>query len=700
MKFKKATFLDQHIEKIVMAVAVLFALIVVVAFVLVPYRAEVPGVGDVRPGQVGSKVAERVHQLRQPRERIPETSEQRHLDRLSTVLGQDLRIPQRLVGTVLGRPMIEPLDPMPLEPQRYRLATPVAPRVLHGRPAYHYMSSLDEDQADLEQRLVSHIGGRGDFRAVHLVGAWDAARWVEALEERDVPDGYAPVPERLRSRVLLTDPRTEREQPIVVDVAVERERFDPDSDRWVDRQVIDRVPVNPEADFRDRPRQEETLSDLREALARAQAMIRIAPFIPVAYQWPGGMMDMTPQQAIELRQIDNRIEEIRAEARRLAQRGRNQGEIQRLQDQLDEQVERYNAIIEDFRSVPAPSERAMRAMDQEFPRPQRMRERRHVPRERQRWDGPGHWDEGDEPRPELEGWEGARNPRMPQPQREATRGGAQMQPVAAAAPGAHSALASPLERVQWAQRGEFDRRRFEEEEGWWDEADDWRPEQEPRRQPQQPQQRVEELRPGVPMRQLIAEPILAPIEEEQIDPQEGMIELWAHDATARPGQRYRYRLVVHVLNPFFDQAEALHEEQKDLAGQLTIASEPSAWAEVELEPAHYYFLAGASGRQATFEIWHLMQRRWHSHEFRSAAGDPVGGQAEVAEGRLELRMPVLLVDVLTASEAQAILVDTRDQQVMVRDASRDREDARRIRLKKLSRAWEAMEPERQDADRR
>ncbi len=692
MKFKKATFLDQHVEKIVMAVAGLFALIVLVVFVLMPYRVDVPEIGAVRPGEIGNRLAETVRQLEERAERqdvqAPADPEYGRLFELALgrpVLPLDEEGAPRVERPIgPGRPGLGPVEPTVREPERYALATPTAPQIVEANVGRHFLSSLGEEEQELEQQVMSLVGGQRDFTGVHVLARWDYAEWVESLESQDVPADQSPIPQRWRERVLFTDAETERRQPVIVDVALERERYDPQTGEWTDSVTIDRLPGEEDYNFRGRPAADESRRELERALMDAQAAIRVSPFIPVAYEWPAATMDLSASRAVELQQVKAQLDELRQEAQQLARA--DEDEVEDIRRRFNRLVQRHNRIVEEFRTVLYPPDTAVRARDEQRRPGQQRRPEQFEPRRRD------IWDEFDERSQRPGGDRAASQPRM------------------AERPARDSRSNTRLVAMDHAQASPWDEG-MEERGGGWDEFEERPEERRPdERRPQQrrpQQQRGVDLQPEEQLREFVANPIPDRPDSELIDPEAGQMELWTHDATARPGQRYRYRMVVSVLNPLFDQAEALHEDQQPLAEELGVRSEASPWQEVELDPQHYYFLVDTGGQTATFEIWQILQRFWRGHEFRASAGDPVGGEAEVAGQQVELRVPVMLVDVLAAGDdrdgggAQAILVDTRDQQVKVRDAARDEQSPDRIRLKMLNEAWQAAagDPQQREAAR-
>ena len=114
------------------------------------------------------------------------------------------------------------------------------------------------------------------------------------------------------------------------------------------------------------------------------------------------------------------------------------------------------------------------------------------------------------------------------------------------------------------------------------------------------------------------------------------IVVWGHDIGVKPGNRYRYRAVVHAYNPFFTNAGVLVEDQKGLGSGFTLATAASDWSSpFEVTPPIAFFVVDAvpgEGRlgvgQATVEIY-----RYFDGERRRERVTLQPGDAIAAEGR-------------------------------------------------------------------
>jgi len=114
--------------------------------------------------------------------------------------------------------------------------------------------------------------------------------------------------------------------------------------------------------------------------------------------------------------------------------------------------------------------------------------------------------------------------------------------------------------------------------------------------------------------------------------------LWSHDYTAKRGETYRYRLRVVIPNPLFGQQAALNDEQKPLAEQPLLTSEPSAWTSPTAVPAEsLFFITSASigdgmisaTPSASAEIFTFFNGYWRAGRVRLEPGDFVEADIRV-----------------------------------------------------------------------
>ena len=105
----------------------------------------------------------------------------------------------------------------------------------------------------------------------------------------------------------------------------------------------------------------------------------------------------------------------------------------------------------------------------------------------------------------------------------------------------------------------------------------------------------------------------------------GGLRIWAHDLTAVPGKKYKYRMRAVMYNPLAGWPLYLKEKSATLQAALT-----SDWSEpseaIKIQRDMYYFVTGArdDGDVAQFEIY-----KWHTgwlcrEKFNVAPNEPIG----------------------------------------------------------------------------
>lgn len=229
------------------------------------------------------------------------------------------------------------------------------------------------------------------------------------------------------------------------------------------------------------------------------------------------------------------------------------------------------------------------------------------------------------------------------------------------------------------------------------EPEDFDPDEVERRPPPGP--RLTPIRPGGPQADEENEDgeLTGPIgpdsaEEERLKP----IPLIAHDLTVEPGQTYRYRIRVGVLNPLF-QTEHLSEEMKQrYMDKLTLKSQSSDWTDpIMVDPRYYLFVTKAMSErdEATVEVWHIFNGKWRVKEFTVNPGDPIGGKDSINEGgfksEVDLDLGMVMVDVEKlegvarpgSNPSVFLFLDLATGSVIERFPDQDIEDQKRIELK-------------------
>jgi hypothetical protein len=110
------------------------------------------------------------------------------------------------------------------------------------------------------------------------------------------------------------------------------------------------------------------------------------------------------------------------------------------------------------------------------------------------------------------------------------------------------------------------------------------------------------------------------------------VTFWVHDATAQPGERYRYRLRVGVNNPLFGRGVLLKEEQRKFADSSIIKSPWSEWSNtVDVDRAEYFFVTSATpdndlgAARASVELYKFYFGHYRKQTAGMNIGDPLSG---------------------------------------------------------------------------
>jgi len=110
------------------------------------------------------------------------------------------------------------------------------------------------------------------------------------------------------------------------------------------------------------------------------------------------------------------------------------------------------------------------------------------------------------------------------------------------------------------------------------------------------------------------------------------VKFWVHDATAQPGERYRYRLRVGVNNPLFGRQALLQQPQQNLAAASIVKSPWSEWSNtVDVDRAEYFFVTSATPdndlgtARASVELYKFYFGHYRKQTAGMSIGDPLSG---------------------------------------------------------------------------
>lgn len=147
--------------------------------------------------------------------------------------------------------------------------------------------------------------------------------------------------------------------------------------------------------------------------------------------------------------------------------------------------------------------------------------------------------------------------------------------------------------------------------------------------------------------------------------------VWVHDFTAEPGVAYRYRVRYGVNNPLFKRERSLGSEDPEvlaLAADPIVESDWSGWSTpVSVGRSSYFFVTsardqgqlGQSASSATAEVFRMFYGYYRKHTISLEPGDAVQG-----EFRLPEDLPLFDVKGVTEEDLLAYF-DEREQEEAV-----------------------------------
>lgn len=277
MSRQQLGFVPQHIEKVVLAVAVAVALALIVLYSLgSTYQVELTVAGSpqrVAPAEVGDEVETAARQLERRLDSPQVPQELNELRVADYVKLMSERLERRLaVGTVppLGAPGLSAKDFVVKGPETSRLVEvppPPAARDLVVRASYGVLKT-DIDPQQLEQ-YVALVGDQEpkDFRYVTVGGVVDLGQWQRQMNA-------VPLDRQLNAS-------WQRSAMFVVDLILERQELDPQSGQWGPIHTI--APLPGQLSFRGvQISSHEDAEAVLQAIRDQQAALLEPPFAPLA----------------------------------------------------------------------------------------------------------------------------------------------------------------------------------------------------------------------------------------------------------------------------------------------------------------------------------------------------------------------------------------------------------------------------------
>ncbi|MFA9476830.1 hypothetical protein ACERK3_00855 [Phycisphaerales bacterium AB-hyl4] len=669
MKTKDAGFIQKHVEKVVLGAGALF-LLVIAAYIFIgnPYAVEVSG-ERVSPREAEARLLTQANQLEQrlrADDGLEATISQRDIPSYAgdfrerifqQVIGVDryaiaLNMPGLGEGTLAER---EAPDP-------FYVPRPQIPDEPIARASYGVLGEVED--RNVQERLNRFMvdNQTRDFRAVSVSAEFDMDAFARRLQSQ-APPGYQQLPEGWW-----------RAMNGIAGVYLQREERDPVTGEWGNRQIIDPLPTQVAygAEGENR-RWDVEEADRAVARIRQNQMRIIQPeFVPMVGPTVWLPPDQSPRELSgeeqrELNRINEQIQTIQNRIDGWERTLRRQGH-----ETPSEQLERGRRI--DFDQ--ADPQRGAQQQRDARARQQQQRQQR----------GMNEFDDM--------GFEDPRDNRRDRQRQQQDRGRSDEEPRLYRQVVTEMGRIRDLERqrdeLYGITRDDDDRdRRGRQQQQWQDDAmfgefDDFGefgefgPGMDPRGgDPRGNQRRGRDAGEAL----------------------SGEIQVWAHDLTAEPGRTYRYRVIVTVLNPLFQQRRLHPEQQEEYFNRIALwpeqdeleSAEASNWSSpVTLDPEHYFFLVegSPSREEAKVEVWRLFRGQWHFEEFDVRPGDIIGGETRIDGQTVSMRVDAMLVDLVSVSEgtssgsgARMIYMDQETNLIGERVADEDRDSDHRIRLR-------------------
>ena len=174
------------------------------------------------------------------------------------------------------------------------------------------------------------------------------------------------------------------------------------------------------------------------------------------------------------------------------------------------------------------------------------------------------------------------------------------------------------------------------------------------------------------------------------------IRVWAHDLTCKPGDTYRYKLVVAMFNPLYRQTRLPRKQLKENYDRVSIGPSPSdldnaPWSPpVQLDPKYFYFATSGNKdeKRAEFEVWTIFNGIWETGSFPEVPGNEIGGVATAAApGGVPMSVGKILLDVDAvnspvggSTQIRTLVLDEASGEIEGRLVSADRRSELRERL--------------------
>ncbi|MEQ9454178.1 MAG: hypothetical protein RLN76_06240 [Phycisphaeraceae bacterium] len=304
--------IEQHLEKIVLAIAI----IVLLAAFYTQFIAQPHSINEGSPAEVKEKVLDEIDNLRRRLDgpsNVPDYAVSGFREHFASAVDDDaigrLRIPDR-VGQLPPPPPTE-IEDAPA----YNLPTPPLAtdlQIAHG----HALLATDAagGQGNVTNDLIQRVGGRApyDFQYVSVAATFPFAEWIRRLETGPV-----------RDRV---PPRWWGSRRLLAGVVLQRQELNPATGQWSSPVIIEPIPG--QLGFIENAEQTWQPGEVQQALlalSDQQTFVQQPPFAPtragVPWTPPGeGLASLDPATHRELRDLFEDLATTRDRLDRLMER--------------------------------------------------------------------------------------------------------------------------------------------------------------------------------------------------------------------------------------------------------------------------------------------------------------------------------------------------------------------------------------------
>jgi hypothetical protein len=638
---KKANFADKHLEKIVLAVAVILAAVGVYFFIAAaPNQIEVSN-RSLQPGDIPPLLAERAEALRNSIETRHDIPDFELPDYVRLVGSRESDRPTRLAGfDVIGEPLPNEFTGNIDNLEQYGLPSPPLAMNPNARQGTAVLRLTGQNAVDEPiKRLINAEAEPFDFRYVTVGATFDLAEWRSRIEQADnpIPDNWwretlDAITGVYLERQELLDPSTrEWSEPVRIKPLSEFDALEPDLS-------VARL-SNPQ------------IEAMQASIRNQQDLYRRPPFVSVQRDYmvhdpfSEARSDDTER---ELEDLFDDVESKTTQIDRLTEQlergvpGERGAAIQnRLSTLLAERAE-VRLEINDLVDLDLYGAETSEMPDFQFQEPELFDPSSRRPTTRSRTPGRGMMPEDfmmDEPPP-------------PTPRRRQT--------------------ARPTSRqAQLPTRGFM------------------RPDT----------NRQREIEP-----EAVENPDEIRVAAHDLTVEPGKTYRYRVVVTVRNPLFRQTRVAPEQREANYDRL-TLGPSESELQRTAERVGEDarSVWTEpITIEPELYYFLLRAQARAALVEVWRVYNGRWREAEFQNNPGDFIGGVAELnledETVALPMQADAIVVDVVSSNEGglgggdTQLIVASGDGQTMAsRSTGSGRQTIERVRLRNQNRINDLLE---------